>query len=131
MCIDDTWATEAHRKDADYAGLFVFNLFFIYYPVNPASQTLTVSAGWPYLSRFSTRRNILRAAKNLLFFIEFPQKRTLKIRIKFNFSDAESLCVPRDQNNSRSVRMIPSSGKPALHALHEQISIFDLEMQAL
>ena len=24
-----------------------------------------------------------------------------------------SLCVPRDQNNSRSVRMIPSSGKRA------------------
>ena len=43
--------------------------------------------------------------------IEFRQKRTLKSRIKFNFSAAEnfanqsycSLCVPRDQNNSRSV----------------------------
>ena len=74
------------------------------------------------LSRFSTRRNIPRAAENLLFFIEFRQVRTLKSRIKFNFSAAEnsanqsycSLCVPRDQNNSRSVRMIPSSGKPAL-----------------
>ena len=75
------------------------------------------------LNRFSTRRNIPRAAESLLFFIEFCQIRTLKSRIKFNFSAAEnsanqsycSLCVPRDQNNSRSVRMIPSSGKPALN----------------
>ena len=54
------------------------------------------------------------------FSSEFRQKRTMKSRIKFNFSAAEnstnqsycSLCVPRDHNNSRSVWMIPSSGKP-------------------
>ena len=82
-------------------------------------NTYTCSAR---LSRFSTRRNIPRAAESLLFFIEFRQKRTLKSRIKFNFSAAEnsenqsyfSLCLSRDQNNSRSVRMIPSSEKPAL-----------------
>ena len=60
------------------------------------------------LRRFSARRNIPCAAESLLFFIEFRQKRTLKSRIKLNFSAAEnpanqsycSLCVPRDQNNS-------------------------------
>ena len=70
---------------------------------------------------FPLRRNAPRAAESLLFFTEFHQKRTLKSRINFNFSAAEhsanqsycSLCVQRDQNNSRSVR-IPSSGKPAL-----------------
>ena len=63
-----------------------------------------------------------------LFFIEFRQKRTLKSQIKFNFSAAEnsanqsycSLCVPRDQNNSRFVRMIPSSGKPAFRIHQSQ-----------
>ena len=62
------------------------------------------------LSRFSTRRNIPRTAESLMFFIEFRQKHTLKSRIKFNFPAAEnsanqsycSLCVPHDQNNSRT-----------------------------
>ena len=45
-----------------------------------------VSYRWYVLSRFSTRRNILRAAENLLFFIEYRQKRTLKSRIKFSGS---------------------------------------------
>ena len=38
-----------------------------------------------HLSRFSTRRNILRAVENLLFFIEFCQKRTLKSQISSTF----------------------------------------------
>ena len=88
--------------------------------------------GMHELSRFSTRWNIPRAAESLLFFIEFRQKRTLKSQIKFNFSAAEnsanqsycSLCVPRDQNNSRSLRMISSSGKPDLRSnSHREISI--------
>ena len=77
--------------------------------------------GLRILSRFSTG-GIFRPSGKPIVFHRIPPKAYLKSQIKFNFSAAKNsanqsycpLCVPRDQNNSRSVQMIPSSGKPAL-----------------
>ena len=70
-----------------------------------------MARGTVYEAGFPLAGGIFRAQrKAYCFFIEFRQKRTLETSENQSYC---SLCVPHDQNNSRSVRMISSSGKPA------------------